>query len=425
MTGAAREASNLLGAPLGVGAAPAASADLSGARGPVLVGRIRTDARLKLAAPLGPILFPRVALRPPGRETLAAGWAEGFGDLSLAERAEGGARLAFEPAESIRFLIEERHHPQRRPVHSRLPFHYHAFPRRLRFPMARLLSAGPGRAPAPPAFPAFPLDASVEWLRGLPAAAAGRDAPRWRWPEGKRYALALTHDVDSARGLRAVERFVTMLEKHGLRGAFFVVAHHYPVDRDFLADLAARGHEIGVHGWDHRSRTPFLAPAEIDRRLAALRDWGAAFGAEGYRAPSLVTTDALFEGLGARFGYDSSVPTTEPWSLVAAARGCCTVLPHWRGACLELPLTLPMDDKLLRIGLSPEEIARAWRGAVADVKALGGLAMLSVHTEPHLAGRADLFDAYEGLVAELAEDADAWRATPKEIAAFWRAGAAS
>src|ERR1039458_10127115 len=50
---------------------------------------------------------------------------------------------------------------------------------------------------------------------------AGATPPGWPgWPEGKRFALVLTHDVEGCRGLGRVERLMNLDLQHGVRSSF-------------------------------------------------------------------------------------------------------------------------------------------------------------------------------------------------------------
>lgn len=73
--------------------------------------------------------------------------------------------------------------------------------------------------------------------------------------------IALTFD-DGPDPL-ATPRFLQLLERLGVQATFFVLGQHLG-DHGLLREMATAGHEIGVHGWDHR-------PVTL-RRPRALRD---------------------------------------------------------------------------------------------------------------------------------------------------------
>lgn len=61
--------------------------------------------------------------------------------------------------------------------------------------------------------------------------------------------VALTYDDGPDTASTPV--FLDLLERLGVRATFFVLGRHLG-DRGLLREMAGAGHEIGVHGWDHR-----------------------------------------------------------------------------------------------------------------------------------------------------------------------------
>jgi peptidoglycan/xylan/chitin deacetylase (PgdA/CDA1 family) len=79
--------------------------------------------------------------------------------------------------------------------------------------------------------------------------------------------IALTYDdgPDTA----STPRFLELLEEFGVHATFFVLGRHLG-DGVMLRDMAARGHEIGIHGWDHVP-APAHDPFRLRRLLADMR----------------------------------------------------------------------------------------------------------------------------------------------------------
>ena len=263
------------------------------------------------------------------------------------------------------------------------------------------LRHGPG--PAHP-FPAFPADRAVELLRllvrralGLPASPAGE-----LWPHARPVVL-LTHDVDTAEGQRCILQVARMEERLGLRSCWYVVGDRYPLDHGLLLRLRQAGHEIGLHGVLHDQRLPYLPPARLAARLDRCDEMMQRHQVQGFRSPALLMSDALWAELSRRFDYDSSVPDTDVDSVSAPHRGCSAVFPFFRGTLLELPLTLPLDDRLLLLGLSPRAMVRAWLAKIDWIRQLGGVAVVTTHVEPHLGASPALLGAYGRLLEQLCQ----------------------
>lgn len=110
-----------------------------------------------------------------------------------------------------------------------------------------------------------------------------------------------------------VARLLDLLARHGTRGTFFVlgwVAERHP---EVVRAIAAAGHEIASHGWDHRrvtEQTPEQFRNSVRRTKLALEDLvGAAV--LGFRAPSFSIVPGLEWALDVLleegYRYDSSL----------------------------------------------------------------------------------------------------------------------
>ncbi len=112
---------------------------------------------------------------------------------------------------------------------------------------------------------------------------AGMAPAEWAgWPDGKRFALVLTHDVDTAKGQDNCSDLMGLEEALGFRSSFNFVPERYRVSSELRGLLAGRGFEVGVHGLNHDGK--YFASREEFRERAArinryIKDWGAV----GYR----------------------------------------------------------------------------------------------------------------------------------------------
>lgn len=108
-------------------------------------------------------------------------------------------------------------------------------------------------------------------------------------------------------------RLLALLDESGVRGTFFVLGWVAERAPGLVADILAAGHEVGIHGYDHRpitAMTPRAFREDIRRAKGIVED---ITGEEvlGYRAPTYsVVKDTLWaldimveEGL----RYDSSI----------------------------------------------------------------------------------------------------------------------
>ena len=139
-------------------------------------------------------------------------------------------------------------------------------------------------------------------------------------------------------------KLLALLDTYETRGTFFVlgvVAERHP---ELVRELAAAGHEIASHGWDHR-RVTHLTPAEFRAQAkdsrACLEDVSGK-PVLGYRAPTFSiqrgrewALDILVEE---GYRYDSSLyPVRRPGYGYAGGRRDIHVLELAAGPLVEVP----------------------------------------------------------------------------------------
>jgi len=115
--------------------------------------------------------------------------------------------------------------------------------------------------------------------------------------------------VDHLRG-PGDDRMLDVLDRHGLHTTFFVEGEHAASHPGRVAEVVARGHEVGLHGWAHEAWAD-LDQATVHELLARGVDaLAAAAGGppRGFRAPGGergVHTAALLAERG--IDYDASL----------------------------------------------------------------------------------------------------------------------
>ncbi|WHZ22903.1 MAG: hypothetical protein OJF47_002015 [Nitrospira sp.] len=76
--------------------------------------------------------------------------------------------------------------------------------------------------------------------------------------------MALT--FDDGPDSEMTPQVLTLLEKYEARGTFFLVGQAAAVQPDLVKRIAAGGHAVGIHSWDHRS-FPGLSSRERRRQI--------------------------------------------------------------------------------------------------------------------------------------------------------------
>ena len=270
-----------------------------------------------------------------------------------------------------------------------------------------------------PEFPTWPLDESVVRLLRfyarclLLASGASELRFRWFWPDSYLSALILTHDVESAEGLRLAVDIADLEEERGLRSSFNIVASWYPIDRGIVRELRERGFELGVHGVYH-DRSMFSGRRAFEAQQPALRKAVELLEAEGFRSPA---THRVFEWLGdLPVSYDCSLPHSDPFE--PQPGGCCSLWPFFIGDVVELPYTLPQDHTLFT--LLRHRSIDVWVAQLERIERLNGLAQVLTHPDPGYLGNPRNRWLYVELLDAVRERPSVWRVLPRDVAAWWR-----
>jgi peptidoglycan/xylan/chitin deacetylase (PgdA/CDA1 family) len=291
----------------------------------------------------------------------------------------------------------------------KLPFSYQIIPPRLRNLIAATLGFWRRHQVSRwAAFPHWPLDLSADFLADW-----GSDGPGC-FATGPAPVI-LTHDLDSPEGLRNLVRwFLAAEEAVGARSTNFVVPCAWPLDHGLLTEVQQRGHEIGVHGYDHSNRTPFLDLQTRRRRLAEAYGRLERYGVVGYRAPSLFRTKALLEDVAELYAYDSSIPTSGGLFPVPN-NGCASARPFSLAALMEVPVSLPRDGSLRFLGYAPEQVLDLWIECSRKIAASGGVVVLLSHCESRFSGNAAMLQTYSRFLEFVASSGDFAFSSMREV----------
>jgi len=253
------------------------------------------------------------------------------------------------------------------------------------------------------------------------------------WPGGAACALSFSFDLDAEEvwiaddpanehrpgvlsqgryGPKvAVPEILELLRTFEVRSTFFVpgrVAERHP---DAVRAIVTAGHELGHHGYTHRSPADLDADAEteeLERGLAVLTGFGPEIA--GYRSPSWELSARTLDLLASHgFGYSSNLMDD--------------VRPYrHEGGLVEVPVSWNLDDAPHmwfsestwdKTIVPNDHVRQLWTDEFEGIKRMGGACVFAMH--PQFIGRPGRLTLLAQML-ELTKLSDVWTATVGEIA---------
>jgi hypothetical protein len=251
------------------------------------------------------------------------------------------------------------------------------------------------------------------------------------WPERKRFAFALTHDVEGERGLRRCRALAEIEMQLGFRSSFnFVPEGEYRAPNELFAYLREHQFEIGVHDL-HHDGTLYRSRRTFRDQMPRINHYLASWNAVGFRAGFMFHNLEWLQELDVL--YDASTFDTDPFE--PQPEGVATIFPFWVArpdgtGYVELPYTLPQDSTLFLV--LGDNTIDVWKKKLDWVAAHGGMALVNVHPDYiDFEGKrrateypVDLYKDLLMYVRERYRD-EGWFALPRQVARHMRQVAGS
>jgi hypothetical protein len=231
------------------------------------------------------------------------------------------------------------------------------------------------------------------------------------WPDGKRFAFVITHDIETDLGQKFVREIADLDAKYGFHSSFNFIPEKYPVDFELMDELKQRGFEVGVHGLTHDGRL-FSSRAVFDARARKINGYLSQWHAAGFRSPMTHRNPEWMQAL--EMEYDLSFFDTDPYEPISG--GTMSIWPFQVGRFVELPYTLVQDHTLMdTLG---ETTPRLWLEKIAYIRKNCGMALLNAH--PDYLRKPAYLAIYADFLRQVSEMPDSWHALPGEVARWWR-----
>ena len=264
---------------------------------------------------------------------------------------------------------------------------------------------------------------SHSWPIYEPASKAPEGWPGW--PNGKKFAFVLTHDVEGARGLERSRRLADVDRALEFRSSFnFVPEGEYRLPTSLKAYLNQEGFEVGVHDL-HHDGSLYRSKKTFNTQVPMINQYIKSWDAVGFRSGFMFHNLDWLHNLNVL--YDASTFDTDPFE--PQPDGVGTIFPFWvegrngsRGY-VEMPYTLPQDSTLFL--LLKEKTIDVWTKKLSWIATHGGMAMVNAHPDyVNFDGRTNPseypIEIYESFLKHvLSHYRDmCWFALPREVAAY-------
>lgn len=335
----------------------------------------------------------------------------------LAIHRAGQLELAFNWPDWVHFIRTEQYATwRRRPLFTRFPMSYHLVPAKVRHALAKQMCKR--RESSSNQFPASLFDGGFEALRdmigghGLVSCDVSREKSSTPPPAPR---ICLTHDVDSAEGMKRVASLAAVEQSLGVRSCWNFVVGEYALGHKLLNTLCTDGHEIGLHDYYHDNRTIYLPESELRARLDRCRPFMEQYSVKGFRSPSWFRSPTMLRVLHDYVLYDTSCLDFD-WLCPAGKGGVLSPHPFSMDGLIEIPTTLPFEYPLL-LDVDPHLIPAYWEPKVEWLAAVGGQVVVNTHPESHYCGSPLMLRAYARFLEDLLYKLNGAWSLPNALAA--------
>jgi len=246
------------------------------------------------------------------------------------------------------------------------------------------------------------------------------------WPDGKDFALVLTHDVELKDGHDKCRQLMKIEKELGFKSSFNFVPERYIVDKELREFIVNEEFEVGVHGLNHDGKL-FRDEKIFSDRAKKINQYLKKWNSVGFRAPAMHHNLEWIGKLDVQ--YDLSTFDTDPFE--PQPDGVGTIFPFWvsnnnsKTSYLELPYTLVQDFTLFI--LMKEESPAIWIDKLNWIAEHGGMTLVNVHPDYlNFENKRKLeqfpVNYYADFLKFIKENYEGkyWNALPRDVASYLR-----
>ncbi len=231
------------------------------------------------------------------------------------------------------------------------------------------------------------------------------------FPNDYKNAIVLTHDVETEKGFEFIPKVIELEEKYNFKSSWNIIPHKYKINNDVLEEIRKKGHEIGIHGYNHDGKL-YYSKKIFDKRVPYINEAIEKYHAVGFRSPMVHRNLNWLQQL--NILYDASCFDYDPFQPFPGGTG--SIWPFMAGKFIELPYTLPQDHIMFYV-LKQKNIS-IWKNKIDWLVYNHGMILALIH--PDYLMEKEHFKLYEELLAYLSELKNTWHCLPKEIATYFK-----
>ena len=246
------------------------------------------------------------------------------------------------------------------------------------------------------------------------------------WPEGKDFAIVLTHDVEWRKGHDRCKQLLEIEKKLGFKSSFNLVPERYKVDKELRDLIVNEGFEVCVHGLKHDGKL-FRSRKIFSERAIKINQYLKEWNSVGFRAPAVHHN---LEWIGELdIEYDLSTFDTDPFE--PQPDGVGTMFPfiverkNGKTGYVELPYTLDQDFTLFI--LMKESSPKLWIDKLDWIAENGGMVLVIVHPDYlnfNKQRKTEEYpvEYYSNFLKYVKENYEGkyWNALPKDVATYFK-----
>ena len=256
---------------------------------------------------------------------------------------------------------------------------------------------------------------------------AGQPPENWQgWPDQKRFALVIQHDVDTQKGHDNCRQLMGLEQGFGIRSLYSIVPERYKVSGSLLNEISGQGFELAVHGLKHDGKL-FSSKRVFQKRAIRINHYLKEWHSVGFTSPSMHRNLDWMHVL--NIDYCTSTFDTDPFE--PQPEGVGTIFPfyvkrnHNNNGYVELPYTLSQDHLLFAI--LKEKNIEIWKKKIDWIAENGGMALLNTHPDyMNFQGKKNKLEEYPvDFYIEFLEyvlkkyNGQYWHVLPGDLARFW------